>query len=310
MATNNIGNLFYYLNEPDSALHYYYLALDWAEKEELLNIQNTLNNNIGIIYASTNHPLEARAVIEKALAISILLNDSTKMAKNLINLSSQEIDIGNYSLAKSHLNRAETLLKGLNSTVGLFAIYVNLGNIQNADSNYTEALEYYYLSRESLETMHPKDQIQLGINIGRTALFLHQYEDALKNLEDTYELALQNNDLSSASHTLHWIAELHKKTHNYEAANELLFKIIEIKDSIILLEKNNWIAQSKAKHKFELKQREFEIFSQNSKRRTLLVRIILSGLLIIIALLVIILRMRKKASRLKEKQHLEEKNNS
>ncbi len=307
LATNNIGNLFYYLNEPDSALHYYYLALDWAEKEELLHIQNTLNNNIGIIYASTNHPLEARSVMEKALAISILLNDSTKMAKNLINLSSQEIEVGHFSLAQSHLNRAKILLKELNSTVGLFAIYVNLGNIQNADSNYPEALEFYYLSRDNLETRHPRDHIQVGINIGRTNLFLQQYEEALDNLENAYELALQNNDLASASHALLWLADLQNKLNNDAGANALLLELIEIKDSIISLEKNNWIAQSKAKHQFELKQREFEIFSQNAKKRTLLVRVILVGLLIIIVLLAVILRMRTKVSRFKEKQHLEEK---
>ena len=83
-------------------------------------------------------------------------------------------------------------------------------------------------------------------------------------------------------------------------------EIISIKDSIILLEKENWIEESKTKHQFQLKQREFEIFTDNARKRTTLIRALLAGLLVIITLLAYILRIRIIASKQKEKLHEEE----
>ena len=306
LASNNIGNLYYYLNEPDSALHYYFEALDLAEQKEDLEIQNTLNNNIGIIYASTNHPLEAKTVMEKALAISIILNDSSKMATNLINLSSQEVLLGNTKMAEELLKRAKNLLAKINSTQGLFAIYVNLGNIQFADSNYNEALNYYLSANNEIGNLHVKDQINIDINIGRAYLFLKNYEEALKYLHRSLNQSIESKNIQSTSEALTWIAETKNTMGDFSGANQSYVQLLEIKDSIILLEKNDWIEQNKAKHQFELKQQEFQLFTENSRKRTILIRTLLVGLLIIILLLAYILRTRIILSKQKEKLHKEE----
>ena len=95
LCYNNIGAVFHYLNEPDSALQYYYVGLDKAEKGNLLNLQNMINNNIGIVYATTGHHVEALQVLEKAYAISVLLNDTGKMALNLANIGQQNLILKN-----------------------------------------------------------------------------------------------------------------------------------------------------------------------------------------------------------------------
>ncbi len=308
LAINNIGNLFYYLNEPDSALAYFYLALDIAEKSESLYLQNTINNNIGILYASTGHNTEAKQVMEKALAISVLLNDTFKMALNLTNLGAQNIILKEYWAAKSNLLKAEGFYTLMNDSIGLRSVNTSLGRLDYIDSNYVDALiRFKKCLRISNFDMHAIEVSSIYFNLGRTEFALKNYKDALNYLDTSYTSALKTNQLDQAAVSLNWIIKVYRELNEYEKALDYAWKSIEIKDSIIQLEKENWIEESKVKYQFELKEREYEILQKNAEKSSFFVRLIVSGLIIIIVLLIIILRMRLKASKLKEEKYLAEK---
>lgn len=308
LALNNIGNLFYYLNEPDSALSYFYLALDIAEKSDKLNLQNTINNNIGIIYATTGHNMEAKVVMEKALAISVLLNDTFKMALNLTNLGAQNIILEDYLSAKSNLLRAESFFILLNDSTGLRSVNTSLGRLNYIDSNYVDALARFNKSLRMVNfNIHAIEIPSLYYNIGRTEFALKNNERALIYLDTAYNSALETNQLDEASGSLNLIIKVYTELNQYELALEYAWKSLEIKDSIIKLEKENWIEQSKVKYQFELREREYEILQKNTEKRSFFVRLMVSALVVIIILLVIILRMRMKTSKLKEEKHLAEK---
>jgi tetratricopeptide (TPR) repeat protein len=308
LAITNIGILYYYLNEPDSALTYYYLALDMAENSGSLNLQNTINNNIGVVYATTGHQKEAQKVMEKALAISVLLNDTLKMALNLTNLGAQNIILNDLWAAKSNLLRAEEYYNKLGNLMGLGSVNTSMGELNFIDSNYIDALTRFKVSLNMAQTnAHAIEISLLYYNLGRTEFALKNYDLALSYLDTAYNTALENNQLDEASKALNKLIEVFSELNQNEKAIEYAWKSLAIKDSIIKIEKANWIEESKVKYQFELKKREYDLFQKNAERRTFFVSLILSALIIIIVLLVVILRMRKKTSFLKEEKHLFEK---
>ena len=304
LAILNMGSLFYYLNEPDSALSYYYLALDIAEKSESLNFQNTINNNIGIIYATTGHHEDARKVIEKALAISVLLNDTFKIALNLSNLGAENISLNNLAAAEGNLLRAQSYLEQIGDSSSLVSVYSNLGKLHYIDSNFVKALESYQMALDFAHTnLHAIDESAILNNIGQTQLALKNYDLAVSYLDSAYKLALAVNQLDEASVSLYWLTTAFFEQSDLEKALVYAKKSLEIKDSIIQISKADWIKESKVKYQFELKEREYALLKVNSEKRTFFVRVILGALLVIIALLVVILRMRMKTSKLKEAKH-------
>ena len=307
LALINIGNLFYYLNELDSSLNYYYQALGKAESIEDFYLQNTIQNNVGIIYASTNNIKEARTAIEKALAISILLDDTFKIALNLINLSAQQVNLGQLTTAETNLKRAEQYLSEINSTRGLHSIYVSLGNLSFQESNYEEALRFFKLGQHYLDGEHSLNRVHVFNNIGRTYFMLNQPDSAIFTLNKAHKLALTIPFLEGASTSLVWLSKTYQVMGEKDTAISLAEANLALKDSIILLEKENWIEESKVKYQFEMKQREFKLLSENSKKRTLFQRVLLVASVIIILLLMVILRMRMKTSKLKDERHRQEK---
>ena len=308
LAINNIGILYYYLNEPDSALSYYYLALDLAEESRSLNLQNTINNNIGVVYATTGHQKEAQSVMERALAISVLLDDTLKMALNLTNLGAQNIILKDLLAAKSNLLRAEDYYYQLGNSIGLSSVNTSIGHLDFIDSNYVNALNRFRKSLKMAQSnLHPIEISSYYYNIGHAEFKLQNYDIALNYLDTAYYSAIENNQLVEAAKALNKLVEVYSDLNQNKTAIEHAWKSLEIKDSIIKMEKVNWVEESKVKHQFALKVREYELLQKNSEKRRLFVSIILSALIIFIILLIVILRMRRKTSLLKDERHLSEK---
>jgi tetratricopeptide (TPR) repeat protein len=308
LAINNIGILFYYLNETDSALTYYYQALDKAEQSESLFLQNTINNNIGIIYSLTGHHQEAIEITKRALALSLLLQDTLKMAHNLTNLGAQYIIIQDYESAKTNLILAEKYYSTQDNYLGLRKVNTNLGDLNYNDSNYQKALHRF---EESLNIarnkLHAIELPNLYYNLGKTHFALKNYNMALSFLDTAYQAAINNNQWNEAAISLNWTTSIYSELQRYDTALFYANLSIALKDSIIQKEKKNWIEESKTKYQFMLKKREYATIKENAERRSFFTSFILLGLLIIIILLIIILRMRMKASQLREKTFQKEK---
>lgn len=303
LALNNLGNLFYFLNESDSALSYYLYAQEIAKQKEVNSVLNTIYNNIGIIYASQGQTEEAREVLEDALALSILEKDTATMAKNYANLATQNIYNGNAILAKDQFLRATKYFKALNDSTGLFAAYKGLAENAILDRNYALSLAYLDTSESYMRTQEE------GINftkilVSRAFAYnqLGEQEKSFMLSSAAYENAMSNNQLNLASEILVDISAAYAQNNDYKNALIYSQKSLVIKDSLIQLEKKDWIQQNKARFQFALKSKEFEVLEKENEIRKTYVRVIIISLAIIILLLIVILRMRYKASKLKEVQ--------
>ena len=301
LALNNIGNLFYYLNEPDSALFYYFQALSIAEKGKKYHLQNTINNNIGIIYSTSGNINTAQEYFSKALAISILAKDTVKMTINLSNLGILKLKNNDLNGADSDLNKALALFIKINDTSGLSTIYNSLGDLALARNKPQEALDQYSIAYE-LAKYHPINKLIFSNNMGRAYLQLEKPDSAQSFLLESYSISMEHEQYTSASQSLNWLIDVEMLKENHHNAIQYAREAIDLKDSIINREQKNWNNQSKIKYDFQLREREIQLLESNLEKRKLLVRIIIISLIIIIILLVVILRMKLQNARQKREE--------
>jgi len=311
LLLNNLGNIFYYLNNPDSSLTFYYQALDLAKENDLLSFQNTINNNIGIMYSSTGHPEKAYEFINKALAVSILQKDTIKMAINLGNLGVINTEMGNLTEAHGNQSQAKAYFKQMNNKSSLSSLYDGIGELFYKEENYDSALVNFKLGIALLdEGEFTNNKLSLYINVGKTLIALNEFDSAEIFLEQAYKKASKDGLIENSDLALSWLIISNKKQGNIERAFELSQQSNLLKDSIILKERKDIIEESRIKYDFTVKEREYELEKKNAINKQFYWRLLIIGLVIIIVLLAIILRARiKTAVARREKLAVENKMN-
>lgn len=303
LASNNLGNLFYYLNNNDSALYYYYIALERAEENQDLLLQNTLNNNIGIIYSSTGQNVEAKEYFEKALSVSILAKDSLKIAINLSNLGHVKMVLNDLPGAESMLNQSKAYFTQLRDTSGLMSAYTFLGNLFIEYNKLDSALKYFeYAIKLARTGVHQIQMPNFYLNLGITYLSLNLPDTAIAYLDTAYQISMQWQNYSLATNSLHWLIKAYKMLGNFDKALNKAELSNSLKDSLINKETKDALEQSKIRYDFKVKEREYELLRKDSDTRKFFWRLLVAALVIIFALFFIIFRMKLKAAILKREQ--------
>jgi tetratricopeptide (TPR) repeat protein len=297
LSLNNMGNLFYFLSNNDSALHYYYMALEAAETDHQYEHQNTIINNIGILYARTEQYEESREFFEKALTVSMLVNDTFKTAINLSNLGQVNLELEDKENAAKNLLLSQQYFLKLKDTKGLFSCYSSLGNLYLLDEDYALAEEYFLQALDLAHMdIHHLDRPSAYVNIGRVRVARKKHAEALLFLDTAWQLSAQHKQYEMAALALEWLTTTNKELNNFEEALLYAEKASNLKDSVIKKEKTDLLEESRMRYEFKVKSREYEILQKESETRKFLWRLILIALSIILILIFIILRIKLKTA--------------
>ena len=309
LALNNLGNLFYYMNSMDSALLYYYKALDIAEEHELFNIQNTLNNNIGIIYSKSEQYKEADSYFEQALAVSILLKDSFKIALNFVNSGLLKLKENDLYEAKYLFTKSIKYFNALPEHSNIKTAYTGLGDLYFAKEEYDNSLYYYRKAFNLIESSKQSiDNASYMLNMGKIYFAVDEADSSLHCLDSAYALSMLANQFDVASSALEWKIKVYKKTGDFPKAVKVAESALLLKDSVIIIEKRREIERGRIKYDFSLKEFEFTQLEKATELRKFFWRLIFLILVILVILLIVIMRLRLKSSKIKrEKSQLESK---
>lgn len=142
-----IGDCFQYLEQPDSALHYYMKCLHLVDEGNLCHEQSNIRQNLGILYARKGDLAKANQLLREALEHAPNQDDQIKIYLSLLDLYVENHQIDSVNFYMNHLLQKKDSIKDIYVKANLFQA---LSEREEMLGNYPEALEYNEMYAENL----------------------------------------------------------------------------------------------------------------------------------------------------------------
>ncbi|UOK41871.1 MULTISPECIES: sensor histidine kinase [Flavobacterium] len=168
-AYNNLGFYFFKNNQVDSAYHYYNLSLQKAEtalkKNDFGNystLSGLVKGNMGILKMKQGDYKNALPLLMEDLSISLKIkdynNNNDGIVKNIINLSTCNIKLKNFTEAQKNIQLAEQLIpKGISPETKVF-YYKTKAELLKAQNKKDEAFTYNEKAFNLSDSINSKKQ--------------------------------------------------------------------------------------------------------------------------------------------------------
>lgn len=154
---NNIGNVHYYLKNPDKTEDFYMKALAEYEK---INDQASMANmysNMGMMARMRKDFIKSVEYRKKALDIFTKTGNKEGMAYANMGLGLTFYDMNNRGNCLFHLNEALRLYNEMGSKKGALMIYLNFGEIFSSNGQYDEAIKSISKAEALADSIGSKD---------------------------------------------------------------------------------------------------------------------------------------------------------
>lgn len=280
---NNIGSIYYYLNNNDKAIEFYTKAIIIAEKIKYDDLKRAVYNNLSLVFSKKNDLKKALEYSKMSLNIAIQEKDSFNIAVCLTSLGDIYYYTQNFKEAKSNYNAAYTLFAYFESKSNQSIILNNLAEIEIVQKNYNQALinatKAYKISQDLqiLDNLAWSAQLITKLNI-----LLNNQNEALRFLDSFItkqeKLYTEENSSQIAQMQVTYDTEKNQKTieilekqaviknEKLKTQSFLLIGIILfaiLLSALALLSYRN--AKTKAKANAELEKRNLEIKNQKEE---------------------------------------------
>ncbi|MCF8380485.1 MAG: tetratricopeptide repeat protein [Bacteroidales bacterium] len=177
------GNVYWGMEIYDFALENYYISLEIAEKNNLIQNKASVYNNIGLIYFS----------------------------------------IKDYVNAQKYFELAFNTAKASDFKWVMAICSNNLGTIYNELGTYDTALHYFKISRITAQELGGRLHEGITVfNMGETYLRLDSFALARKYLTESYEIAFETEDKIGIANALLKLSDLEIKSGNLTQAKSYL----------------------------------------------------------------------------------------
>jgi|GEM_PF-2107419 len=270
-ALNNMGILFYHLNDLDSALFFYLKAEELVESNNILKLQSSLYTNIGIIYSRHEKFDSAQVMFKKSIALHTLRNDKHAMAAAYSNLAKSCYKSGDYICSRANWHLVIGTLDTLKDSALMARSFSGLGHILIKEEQYQEALDHYdraiEFARWKKVAMTTRCRILIGM--GRASVSLNDFASAQMYLDSAMALSYQQTDTEITVTVLKELVLLAKAKSDFTTANSLLDTICSIKDRLLAEREKEGIRHARAKFDFYIKEQQLanELVAQKQDRQ-------------------------------------------
>lgn len=181
-ANNQIGVVYWYIKEYDSALGYHLKALAAYELSGNKKGISGVYNRIGHAYADMHDYPQALEYFQKALSMDELVNDQTGIAKNLNLIGFVHMRLSDYDKALGYYFKSLSLSEKISNNRGIAAAYHDVGEVYEKQNKPDQALLY------------ASKGLALALEVGEKKLI----EEAYDGLEKIY---IRKKDYRSAYNT-------------------------------------------------------------------------------------------------------------
>ncbi len=179
MVNEEIGLLYFDLDDFDQAYHYLTLALTYYEKNNKLKKKSYILSRIGLMFKG-NDVDKSKEYLQRSLDISIEINDSIGIARDLNNIAliyqKQKI----FDTAQVYYKQAMRI----NEKIGNWNYYatnlLNLANIEKQNDNFEESIKLYTQLTYAFDSLNEKNKYALVLlHLGEANLNINDYKKAI-----------------------------------------------------------------------------------------------------------------------------------
>ncbi|MBK0381861.1 tetratricopeptide repeat protein [Pedobacter sp. SD-b] len=296
-----IGIGYYYLNQRDSALNYYLLALNQFKflKDDLGEAK--VANNIGNLWIDIDYD-KSLEYFKKTLQIAQKHNKKDLIAGSYLNIGNTFLRKKNYSVALKNYEKSSELFNEINNPIGITQSLQNRGVIYFKTNQFDKA-EKLLLEANRKSKEHELNSAVSSINLSLSAIYIaeNKFEDASKFLNEGMAFAKLVNDSKIIYDYIYTNYQLEYKRKNYEKALGYL-KEINVLDSVNYnknITSNINLIQQTLKQQQQQKENELTIQQQKNAKKLS----IATGIVTILSFFVIFLLI--KTNKKSKKSNLE-----
>jgi len=304
-----LGNVYSAKDNFPEAINYYMEGIRLGEELNMNLVLAHLHNNMGIIFQETDDKQASLDYLLKAIQYFKKAGNSIESANPLLNMGWIYYDLGNYEMAMNYANKAKTIFENGGENLMEVESMILMGVIESKQEHHKEALKLMSLCLKILNKgdrtfQGPKDYSfsEFYTWIGGVNLESGQEKEALEFLKTGYSLSLKQNQPKTQMRAAGYLSRAYELLKKPDSAL-FYYKIFHNKsDSLVKSSSINTYKLSEIRQGFEKKQKESELklTYERSKRNTILIIYIISG--IILLAIVFILFLMLKLEKEKKKQ--------
>lgn len=288
MALNNLGELYRFVGQLNTAMDFQINALDLAKHSKQDNQLPDIFINIGIIYRNIGDYKTARKYYNDALSISnknankrAIINSLQAIGNWHWYSNNNDSALYYYTKAKEVYDKNKEISKSVEA-----GILNNIGNAYRNKNNLGLALNYYNKALEICIIINDNNLKSVVLkNIGILYLKKGNNIIAINNLKLSNEIAERLNLKRVVIENYQHLYEVYKNSGNYKLALESYIKYDNQKDSVFLNDKNYRISELEIKYKNKENQEIINRLQLNKDKNIKIFSAIISFILIVIIIL-------------------------
>lgn len=241
-------------------------ALAIAEKNSDLRKVGDNYINLALIFADQGNFDEAFKYFEKCIELNKQLKDEDQLIWIYLNMGFIHAERKNYDQAESFFNESIDLSQKLGSWAGLSNGKSALGSLLVSINKPNQALNHFLEAKKIQEGIGNKaDMGNLLYNMALCYSALGQYDAALFNAEESFNLAIETANLSMKRDAQSVLSDIYKKQHQFEKAlmHHELFKAYS--DSLTNEASDNKVVRLEEQYKYT--QKEAELNAEHEKQQ-------------------------------------------
>lgn len=302
-----IGKSYYFEGNYGEMAHYWTEALRVSEASGDPFIISQSLNNLGVLYQ--NIDVDYNKAIEyftKAVEYKMLMGDTASMLMTRMNIGTIYMNADRPHEAQEVFDALLPMIDKLKNPKQKYSVYANvatnyakIASSENVKKHFYDALKFFFLAESELnKTDHVFDRITLLLNIGETYLYLYDYDNGFKYLNESMRLARKNDAIAKRLKIYMILCNHFLSMNDYKMAYFYQDSVIMMNDKINTLEAKKTLDEITTRYETEKKtienQRLQEQMSkeQERSRRVILINYVflaVTVLLLIFGLVVIIL---------------------
>ena len=193
-----IGEIYFNLEEYDSALEYFILLYDQKVlREDLPGISEVLNRMASTLYLKSDL-VRSEKLFDEALQLQISLNDHLGASVSFMNLGKISKDRKQYLNAISNYNKSIKLAQVINNKSVLRTDYMELSTLYMLQNNYKKAYEYQVLYSDISDFLSQEQKVEEFTNtlVVNDLEKKNQENAILQAKNENYRLRLEKENLS------------------------------------------------------------------------------------------------------------------
>lgn len=312
LALMNMGAAFHFLDQSDSAAHYYLESIRMLESTESWKQLAKAYNNLSILFNTMGDLAQGKRYLAQSTEIRMALGDDHGLAATHSTMGNIYLAEAKWDSAAAAFAEAERLYIQVGDQLGMLWSFNNVANASYYGGDIPKA--HVYFNKAYAQSLALNDSIEMSrisSNLGWSFLGLEKPDSAKHWFEQGIAIAERLQNLETKEIAYSGMADYFIEVGDYKQALDYYTKSRDIKDKIINEQRTRQLAEMQTKFETEKKEREItRLDKQNveaqlriSKQRSWIVGIAAAALILLISGgLIYLQRKRRNEAQMAQKE--------